>query len=89
MKHVNLRISGKVQGVFFRASTRDKARELNINGFVRNETDGSVYVEAEADEEAIDRFVGWCTMGPVRARVEKIEVSPGAVRGFNGFDVVR
>jgi acylphosphatase len=47
MNHVSIRISGKVQGVFFRASTKGKAEQYGINGFVRNEKDGSVYIEAE------------------------------------------
>jgi acylphosphatase len=49
-KHFNIRISGRVQGVFFRASTKAKAEELGISGFVQNEPDGSVYIEAEGEE---------------------------------------
>lgn len=88
-KHVSLRISGLVQGVFFRASTQAKARELNLAGFVRNEPDGSVYAEAEGDTEAVKRFVQWCHKGPDRARVEKCEVAEGQPKGYTEFTIQR
>ena len=89
MLHFSLKISGKVQGVFFRARTKDKADELGINGFVRNEKDGSVYVECEGDEMVLKEFISWCHQGPSRARVDKVEVSEGELKGFVGFVVER
>ncbi len=88
-QHLTIIVSGKVQGVFYRAATREKAEELGVNGFVRNEPDGSVYVEAEGAEEILYKFVKWCNVGPPRAQVQKVEVVPGEVRGFIGFDIVR
>lgn len=74
MKRALIRIHGRVQGVFFRHSAREKARELNITGFARNEADGSVYIEAEGEESTLERFIAWCCVGPELAEVERIEV---------------
>ena len=87
MRHVNIKITGKVQGVFFRASARKKADELGVKGFVRNEPDGSVYIEAEGDEAQLDQMTSWCWTGPPRARVDKIEVADGVVKNFITFEV--
>ncbi len=89
MKHYNLRITGKVQGVWFRASTRDKAREVGVNGFVRNEPDGSVYAELEGEESDVQELIDWCHKGPERARVEEVEVEEGSSKGFDDFEVRR
>lgn len=88
-KHVSIRISGLVQGVFFRASTEAKARELNIAGFVQNEKDGSVYVEAEGEQQALERFVEWCHRGPDRARVDNCEVVEAEPKGYTDFTIRR
>lgn len=88
-RHIKIRISGKVQGVWFRASTRDKAHELGLSGFVRNEPDGSVYAEAEGPPDVLDRFLAWCRIGPPRASVSQVEVEEGAWLGFQGFEVRR
>lgn len=85
MAHVNIKIFGKVQGVFFRHSARLKAKELGIAGFARNEPDGAVYIEAEGDEKALERFLEWCKHGSESAEVEKVESFPGEVKGFSDF----
>ena len=88
-KHFSIKVIGKVQGVFFRALTKEKADELGITGFVRNEPDGCVYIEAEADEKILQQFMDWCRQGPSRARVEKMEVSEGEGKAFARFEVIR
>lgn len=88
-KHFSIRISGLVQGVWFRASTKEKADTLGITGLVRNEPDGSVYVEAEGEEEALRRFIEWCRRGPAHARVEKCDLREGALKTFQGFVIKR
>lgn len=85
MKHVDIRVTGRVQGVFFRVSTRNKALELGVTGTVRNEPDGSVAIEAEAKAAALDRFVEWCRKGPANAVVKRLDVTEGAPRGYDGF----
>jgi acylphosphatase len=88
MKHVNIKIFGEVQGVGFRDATYWKARKSQIAGFVMNEPDGSVYVEAEGDEDTLKEFVAWCAKGPFPARVERIKTEwtePGGK--FTGFRI--
>ena len=88
-KHHRIRIYGKVQGVFFRASARQEAERLGIKGFARNERDGSVYIEAEGDDERLKSFLEWCNQGPSRAKVERIETEEGALKNFSKFEVNR
>lgn len=87
--HLAIRVTGKVQGVFYRASTRDKARSLGLCGFVKNEDDGSVYIEAEGDKEKLDQFVNWCKQGPPNARVDKVEVAEREIKNFTQFEIKR
>jgi acylphosphatase len=89
MKHVSIRVYGRVQGVFFRASAKEKADELGIFGSVRNEYDGSVAVEAEGEDQAIGNFVEWCKKGPRLASVERCELRDGDVQNLRGFSVLR
>jgi acylphosphatase len=89
MKHVTIRVSGKVQGVFFRASTEKEAQKLKLSGIVRNELDGSVYIEAEGNETAIEQLIVWCRKGPERARVDKCEVTEGQPKGYTEFRIER
>lgn len=80
-------IEGRVQGVFFRASTREQAAALSLSGFARNRADGSVEVVAcggGSDLEALDR---WLRRGPPSASVERVDVESTPVRPFDGFDV--
>lgn len=87
MKHFKLKVSGKVQGVFFRDSTRTKARELGVTGFVRNEKDGSVYIEAEGIKDQLLPFLDWVKRGPEQARVDKVVQEEGPIQGFPGFEI--
>ena len=84
-----IRVSGRVQGVFFRASTKNKADDLNIKGFVRNEPDGSVYIEAEGETKNMMQFEAWCWEGPSAARVERCDITEIPQQGFIGFVVKR
>jgi acylphosphatase len=89
VKHLNIRVSGKVQGVFFRASTKEQADQLNVKGFVRNETNGDVYIEVEGDEEKLKIFSDWCKRGPNGARVDSIKVEGSELKNFVSFEVRR
>lgn len=89
MLHKKLHITGKVQGVFYRDSTRQKANELGITGYVRNQPDGSVYAEAEGPEEALNAFIEWCHKGPPKAEVADVNVSTGSWVGYIGFEIRR
>ncbi|AKD02973.1 acylphosphatase [Pontibacter korlensis] len=86
-KRVAMRVHGKVQGIFFRASTQEKAQELGLTGFVQNEPDGTVYLEAEGKTEALQQLEQWAHQGPRRARVEKVEVEEKEeLQGFEKFE---
>ena len=86
---VHLIIHGLVQGVFFRDSTRRKARSLGISGWVRNRPEGTVEVVAEGPEETIDQFVAWCNRGPSGAEVIQVDEDRGSWSGqFDSFDIV-
>ena len=74
MVRTHLTISGKVQGVFFRASTKEKAEYFDITGFVANNADGTVTVVAEGSENKMNSFVDWCHSGPSRSEVKKVEI---------------
>ncbi len=89
MKHLNLRVTGRVQGVFFRASTKTCADKLGVRGMVRNESDGTVYIEAEGDDEVLQKFIAWCQQGPEFARVEQCIVEEAPIRHYRSFDILR
>lgn len=74
---VEITVSGIVQGVWYRASTKNKANALNISGTVENKPDGSVYIKAYGTESAIMQLIEWCRSGPPHARVDN--VSWGAI----------
>ncbi|MFG0315818.1 MAG: acylphosphatase [Planctomycetota bacterium JB042] len=82
-----LRITGRVQGVWYRGSTRETARRLGLDGWVRNLDDGSVEAVAEGSEAAVERLVAWCHDGPPLARVERVTVCEEPVRGEERFEI--
>ncbi len=87
MVHYKISINGRVQGVFFRDFVRKKARYLGIKGFVKNESDGSVYIEAEGEYDEMKEFIKFCKRGPEMAEVEKLNVEEGEMKYYYSFDV--
>jgi acylphosphatase len=86
---VRLIIEGRVQGVWFRESTRKEAERLGVHGWVRNRRDGTVEVVAEGPEEKVKRLVDWCHQGPPSARVTRVRETTETFQGeFRSFDVV-
>jgi acylphosphatase len=88
-RHLSILVSGRVQGVFYRASARSKAEELGITGFVQNLPDGKVYMEVEGTDEMLDGFKAWCAEGPPRAQVERVEIKEGTLQNFTSFGIHR
>lgn len=76
-----------MQGVFFRAEARDRARSLDLAGWARNLRDGTVEAVFEGDDERVDSMVEWCRRGPSGARVEDIEVEWDKPWGEHGFSI--
>ena len=89
MKHIRIRITGRFQGVGFRFSAVEAAYRHDIKGFVKNNPDQTVQIEAEGDDARLKRFVDWCRKGPPGAVVTNIEISEGTVSGFTGFGIER
>ena len=81
-KRIRLLISGRVQGVCFRAYTRDEARRLGLRGWVRNLPDGRVEAMAQGDPAKLRIFEAWCRQGPSHARVREVEVVEEATDGM-------
>ena len=89
MPTVQLRIRGKVQGVFYRATAAKEAEKLGLNGWVKNSPDGAVEATVNGSEEAVRQFVEWCRKGPEKAEVKNVVVTPKPDDGFTGFQVIR
>jgi acylphosphatase len=84
----HLKIHGRVQGVFFRATTQEEALRLGLTGWVRNCPDGSVETVAEGELEKIEEFIRWCRHGPPSARVERVDVEKSDHLGeFKSFEM--
>lgn len=75
IKHINVKISGKVQGVGFRFCTHEQLVDLGLPGKVDNLPDGSVLVDTEGEEEKLSRLIEWCKVGPSGALVENVQVT--------------
>ena len=86
---MRLTIKGKVQGVFFRATAKDIADELGINGWVKNLPDRNVEIKATATEAILQKFIDWCKQGPSKARVDEVIVEELSAEEFNGFRIIR
>lgn len=83
-----MKIKGKVQGVFFRASTRETAQKLGIRGWVRNLSDGTVETVAEGDSDALEKFIDWCKKGPESAMVTDVDIDMQTATGkFDNFTI--
>ncbi|MCS6769833.1 MAG: acylphosphatase [Candidatus Caldarchaeum sp.] len=84
---VRVRVYGKVQGVFFRASMKELADEVGVDGWVRNMDDGSVEAVIAGDEVNVKRVVEWCRRGPPNARVERLVVEEAEEPNVQGFRI--
>ncbi|MDP9329797.1 MAG: acylphosphatase [Actinomycetota bacterium] len=87
MRRARVKVSGQVQGVFYRATCAERACELGLGGWIRNTGDGGVEAVFEGAPEAVDAAIGWCRQGPRSARVDSIEVVEEVPSGEQGFRV--
>ena len=79
------RVTGRVQGVNYRASARREAMRLGLAGWARNEPDGSVLIDVEGEPAAVEQFLRWCAEGPSAARVDTMETESAPPVGHEGF----
>lgn len=82
-------ITGRVQGVFFRKTTEEKAEDVAVDGWVRNLDDGRVEAVFEGDEDAVEAMIDFCHEGPNRAAVTDVDVSYETPEGIDGFQIRR
>lgn len=85
--HRNITVTGRVQGVFYRASTFEKATHIGIRGFVKNQIDGSVYIEAEGTIDQLEVLIQWCKQGSAYAHVESLSTEEGQLKRFKKFEI--
>lgn len=88
-RHLDITVSGKVQGVYFRLTTKAVADQLGIKGIALNKPDGTVYIEAEGDRFALESFLEWCHEGPENAVVENVASAEGDMKNYRNFEVIR
>ena len=86
-KLYKIRITGRVQGVWFRKNTKLQAIGFGVTGFVQNEKDGSVYIEAEGTDVDLKKLVAWCLKGPERAMVDRVDVDEAECVGYSRFEI--
>ncbi len=89
MKTYSIQVYGKVQGVWYRASTQRKALSLGLTGTVQNEPNGSVSILASGEEKIIQNLIDWCKEGPPHAKVERVESKEITIQNFSSFEVIR
>lgn len=90
MKTYHLHITGKVQGVWYRASAKDKALSLGLKGKVWNEPDGAVGALVQGSDDLVSEFIAWCKEGPILAEVSAVNVSEQpTTEVFAGFEITR
>jgi acylphosphatase len=87
LTRARVRVTGRVQGVFFRVEARDRARSLGLSGWVRNAHDGSVEAELEGPRERVHSMVEWCRRGPSLASVDDVSVDWGEPQGEHTFQI--
>lgn len=89
VKTISIIVTGKVQGVFYRQSTKEMAVAIGINGQVNNQPDGSVHIIATGTKEQLDRLVDWCRVGPPKAQVKDVMVEEMPLQQFDAFTIIR
>jgi acylphosphatase len=89
MQTMQIKITGSVQGVFFRQSTKEKADRFGIKGTVRNCEDDSVEIIATGEKEQLDKLIAWCREGPPRAVVDNVTTQELSLREFKKFSIIR
>ena len=89
LQTIRIIVSGKVQGVNYRATARNAATELGISGTTKNLTNGDVEIYAAGTKEQLEKFIAWCKKGPAMAKVTNIETAEVPMQVFKNFQIIR
>jgi len=90
MHKIDVIVTGKVQGVWFRRYTQEKARELGVNGWVRNESDGTVTIVAEGNDKLLIKLIKWLEIGSPDSNVDTLKLNWGeSQEELNSFEVIK
>lgn len=89
METIRLIITGKVQGVFYRASAKKKAEELSVVGWIKNTTEGNVEAVITGITQELEDFIQWCKSGPAKAVVEDVRIEKQEFQEFDTFKIKR
>jgi acylphosphatase len=89
MKHLDIIVKGKVQGVSYRASTKAVADQLGVRGTIKNEANGDVVIEAEGEPYMLEMFLDWVNEGPQDAEVTAVETNEGELKNYRNFEVLK
>ena len=84
---IHIIVHGRVQGVWFRAGTKEKAGELGISGWVKNAPEGTVEIHAEGLKSKLDNFISWCRKGTPAANVKSLDLTPIPLQNFKSFQI--
>jgi acylphosphatase len=88
METTEIRCKGRVQGVFFRASSKSRAMDLGIKGWVKNEANGDVLIHAQGEPDKMKAFIEWCHSGPEFSKVSTVETRDlGMMDAYQNFDI--
>lgn len=88
-KSLKITVSGRVQGVSFRTTARRKALNLGLNGFVQNQSDGTVLLQVEGDSDNLDKFIDWCHEGSYHSRVKDCHVQEAPMQEHYDFKIIQ
>ena len=89
VKTFEITVRGKVQGVFYRQSTMEKAKQLGLSGEIQNLKNGDVFITASGDETQLEHLISWCRIGPSKAEVTEIVINEIPLQTFNSFIIRR
>ena len=84
-RHLRIRVTGKVQGVFYRVEAQRRAQELGLSGYISNKSNGHVLIDVEGPEADLELFVKWCWKGSDMSFVKNVQIQEVAVDGYEGF----
>jgi acylphosphatase len=87
VKRAHVLVRGNVQGVFFRVETRNRARSLGVDGWVRNTAEGAVEAVFEGEDDRVESMVEWCRRGPAGAQIDDVDMTWAEPEGERGFAI--